>query len=594
MNTTQVTVLSAALAAILGGHLSAQGQRLKLPPGVKTNAVLKGGVDALVTTDLTTLTVPQLVQSLLGPGVVASNVVFHGASIAAGTFQGGTGIVGIDYGIVLSSGNIASVPGPNTSNSTSTITGTPGDPQLDALTTSPTFDACSLEFDFSCTTASQIAFQYVFLLGGVQRVRRVGLQRRLRVLPQRREHRDAARRRLGRHQQRELREPLQPGVRRQLRLLREQQLRRPAGGTFPCSGAFDTEMDGLTVVLTAVGTLLPGANHIKLAIADAGDQVLDSNVFIRGQSFQCGASGAYFAPPTPCGQTFQAIAGVPVQFTVAASAATGLPSNAVTLACGALPAGAANVPALPLTQAGQSVLVTTAFSWTPAAAQVGAHTLSYTATDQLSQVAVCTIHVNVLPVGSGSASSTVVGTGCVAGGQYPELRCDPPILGTNVDFEITHGLPNWPGRAARQPGSAGAAAAVAWLSRVRRSQHDARVLLLPDGRSRHLAHTVRDPERAKPGRLPIHGARAVPRHLGSVRHPCHRRPLPDPRQLSRVNAAARTSVSACARSARCRSRSARSSSRGPCGTRSRRTPRCASRGRWPRETARAGPGAWAM
>ena len=29
-------------------------------------------------------------------------------------------------------------------------------------------------------------------------------------------------------------------------------------------------------------------NHIKLAVADAGDQVLDSNVFIQGQSFSCG------------------------------------------------------------------------------------------------------------------------------------------------------------------------------------------------------------------------------------------------------------------------------------------------------------------
>jgi len=33
----------------------------------------------------------------------------------------------------------------------------------------------------------------------------------------------------------------------------------------------------------------------------------------------------------------------------------------------------------------------------------------------------------------------------VAGGQYPELRCDPPILGTTVDLEITYGMPNWPG-----------------------------------------------------------------------------------------------------------------------------------------------------
>ena len=37
------------------------------------------------------------------------------------------------------------------------------------------------------------------------------------------------------------------------------------------------------------------SNHIKLAIADAGDHVLDSNVFIRAQSFTCtppGTTGA--------------------------------------------------------------------------------------------------------------------------------------------------------------------------------------------------------------------------------------------------------------------------------------------------------------
>jgi hypothetical protein len=444
MNTTQVTVLSAALAAILGGHLSAQGQRLRLPRGVSTNAVPKAGTDALVTTDLNALTPQQLVQSLLGPGVTASNVAFNGAPISAGTFQGGTGIVGVDYGIVLSSGNIASVIGPNMSDSTSTVTGTPGDPQLNALTTSPTFDACTLEFDFSCPTASQISFQYVFsseeyneyvasmfndvfafflngvniatLPGGVSvAINNVNCGN-----------------------------PYNPAFGGNCGLYVNNSCADLPGGTFPCNAVFDTEMDGLTVVLTAIGTLLPGANHIKLAIADAGDQVLDSNVFIRGQSFTCGVSGAYIAPPTPCGQTFQAIVGIPVQFTVAASAATGLPNNAVTLASGPLPAGAVHAPSLPQTQSGQNPMVTSAFAWTPSTAQIGPHTLSYTATDQLSQVAICTIQVNVIPPGSGNASATVVGTGCVPSGQYPELRCDPPILGTTVELEITYGLPNWP------------------------------------------------------------------------------------------------------------------------------------------------------
>ena len=47
----------------------------------------------------------------------------------------------------------------------------------------------------------------------------------------------------------------------------------------------DTEMDGMTVVLTASAAVNPGVtNHIKLAIADAIDESLDSNVFIKAGS----------------------------------------------------------------------------------------------------------------------------------------------------------------------------------------------------------------------------------------------------------------------------------------------------------------------
>ncbi len=442
MNSFRTTALGLAAAAGLAALLPAQ-LRPTLPPGITTNAVPKAGVDALVTTDMTSLTLPQLIQSLLGPGVSASNITLHGAPIAAGTFQGGLTIVGIDSGILLSSGAIASVPGPNMADDTSTINNTPGDPDLDTLTTSPTFDACTLEFDFSCPSASQISFQYVFtseeyneyvnsqfndvfgfflngvniatLPGGISvAINNVNCGN-----------------------------PYNPASGGNCALYRNNRCTDLPAGSFPCAGAFDTEMDGLTVVLTATGTLVPGVNHIKLAIADAGDQILDSNVFIRGQSFACGAAGAYFAPPTPCGQSFQALVGMPVQFMVAASAATGLPNNSVTLAAGAMPAGAVHAPPLPQTQTGHNILVSSSFAWTPTAAQVG-HTLTYSATDNLNQTAICTIQVQVVPPGSGLASSTVVGTGCVPNGQYPELRCDPPVLGTSVELEVRYGLPNWP------------------------------------------------------------------------------------------------------------------------------------------------------
>ena len=446
MNTSfhRVPLFLAAFAATVGSDLLAQSPRNILPPGATTNAVPKVGIDTVVTTDMTSLTPLQLVQTLLGPGVAASNIVLNGASMAAGAFQGGLTIVGIDNGVMLSSGNIASVVGPNASDATSTVTSTPGDLDLDTLTTSPTFDACTLEFDFVCATGGQITFQYVFaseeyneyvassfndvfgfFLNGVN----------IATLP------GGASVAINNVN---CGNPYSSSAGGNCALYLNNSCADLPVGTFPCSGPYDTEMDGLTVVLTATGTLLPGTNHIKLAIADAGDQVLDSNVFIRGQSFTCGGTGVYFAPPTPCGQTFQAIVGVPFSFPVAASAATGLPGNTVTLAGGAIPAGAVHAPALPLSQSGQNATVTTTFTWTPTAAQVGPHTLTYTATNQLSQASTCSVAVNVLPVGSGNASATVVGPGCAPNGQYPELRSsDLPVLGTTIDLEIRHGLPNW-------------------------------------------------------------------------------------------------------------------------------------------------------
>ena len=55
------------------------------------------------------------------------------------------------------------------------------------------------------------------------------------------------------------------------------------------SAPIDTEMDGLTVVLTCTATVTPGEpNTAKLAIADAGDAQLDSAVFLEAGSFSSG------------------------------------------------------------------------------------------------------------------------------------------------------------------------------------------------------------------------------------------------------------------------------------------------------------------
>src|SRR3954452_1474151 len=108
-------------------------------------------------------TAQDLVNSLVGAGVTASNVVYKGKDVAAGTVAGGTGVIGFEGGIILSTGDIANVIGPNNTSSKSTNNGTAGDTDLSKLTTGnlTTNDAAVLEFDF-VPTANKIYFQYVF------------------------------------------------------------------------------------------------------------------------------------------------------------------------------------------------------------------------------------------------------------------------------------------------------------------------------------------------------------------------------------------------------------------------------------------------
>ena len=72
--------------------------------------------------DLTgSLTKEDLVNQLVGSGITVSNVSYTGANVAAGKFHGGTGIIGFEEGIVLSTGSVANVVGPNQDDDTGLI-----------------------------------------------------------------------------------------------------------------------------------------------------------------------------------------------------------------------------------------------------------------------------------------------------------------------------------------------------------------------------------------------------------------------------------------------------------------------------------------
>jgi hypothetical protein len=253
-------------------------------------------IAGLTTQDLNTLTPEQLASVLAGPGVTVSNVQHTGALLSAGTFAGGadagggTANIGIASGIILSSGDIANVVGPNELGNTSTGLDLPGDPDLDALAGGSTFDATVLEFDF-VPNGDTVFFQYIFaseeynefvnsefndvfgfFINGVN-CGTVG-------------------------------NPLLPVS------VNTINNGNPFGSggpnavlyqnnDFASGAAINTEMDGLTVVLNCEAAVTPNAvNRAKLAIADTADRVFDSNVFLRAGSITTVPS-VEAAPATP-------------------------------------------------------------------------------------------------------------------------------------------------------------------------------------------------------------------------------------------------------------------------------------------------------
>ena len=106
-------------------------------------------------------TATQLAQILAGPNVIVSNAVLTGGSTASGSFNGVNSNLGMNSGVILSTGDIANAPGPNNSAGGGDNLGQGGTTETDALAGTSTFDAITLEFDFD-VQSDFIQFQYIF------------------------------------------------------------------------------------------------------------------------------------------------------------------------------------------------------------------------------------------------------------------------------------------------------------------------------------------------------------------------------------------------------------------------------------------------
>lgn len=227
-----------------------------------------------------------LANTILGAGVTITSATFTGAAGSAGTFVGGTGVgptplpvgLGIESGIILTTGLATTAEGPNVEDDAGTSHFTAGDADLSALAGGAiTNDAAILEITFE-TTSGNIFFNYAFgseeyneftntsfndvfglFLDGVN----------IALLPDGVTPVSINSINGG--------NPLGTGA------------ANPAffnnndltdGGPF-----FDIEYDGFTDVFTASAIgLAPGPHTLKFAIADVSDFIYDSGVFIEAGS----------------------------------------------------------------------------------------------------------------------------------------------------------------------------------------------------------------------------------------------------------------------------------------------------------------------
>lgn len=122
------------------------------------------GVDEVfgsIIVDASTYSAEELISEVfLGDCLNASNITFTGAANAVGTFTNGEGI-GIDEGIILSTGSVIDAEGPNSTGAITTVNASGSSILLENLTGDWTYDAVEFTFDFEAST-TQVTFDYVF------------------------------------------------------------------------------------------------------------------------------------------------------------------------------------------------------------------------------------------------------------------------------------------------------------------------------------------------------------------------------------------------------------------------------------------------
>jgi len=221
---------------------------------------------------------------LLGEGVTVSNMKYSGSQYCIGGFKADSTELPIKKGIVLSTGRVVDVMGPNYEEGLSGFINTIGDKDLKKICGHGTYDAVVLEFDFIPTNnfisfnfffASEEYLEYVntvyndvfaFIVDG-EGVK----QKNLAVIPFTNSTVTVN----------NINPTKNPGY-----YINNPTIKKINKNAKKTDLNQTLQFDGFTVMLTAECAVKPGKKyHIKIAIADAGDYSLDSGVFIEAGSF---------------------------------------------------------------------------------------------------------------------------------------------------------------------------------------------------------------------------------------------------------------------------------------------------------------------
>lgn len=245
---------------------------------------LANGASAQLFVDTTAYTAQGMISDFFDSTCVAvSNITYTGDSTSMSFFEGSQTNLGINAGILITTGNVFDAIGPNDSPSTSTNNGNPGDTDLDGLIPGYiTYDASVLEFDLVPQTDT-LTFVYSFASEEYQEFVNtsfndvfgffvsgpglVGTQNIAQI----------------------------PGVGTPVAINTVNQFAYSQyfvdnGDGIIVDTSSTIEYDGFTTPLTAqVIVMQDSVYHIKIAVADAGDGIFDSGVFLSIESL-CGDS----------------------------------------------------------------------------------------------------------------------------------------------------------------------------------------------------------------------------------------------------------------------------------------------------------------